>query len=447
MSKQEIIERNLLSLTRAKSFDKALEDWTVVGRINLAQSRPMATCELCSTPFRSGAMIRHPRPPKAIAVGGTCLTTILRKMFPDPKVNAAHRRDTSNRLTAAYRGAVDPGDWITWVVEHAPRKLAALVVELQHFGMVSSDAGLTTLIRFHDNTRLYPREALLPDWKSFKKARIEIPATLTLTQARQILSKVQASDIEKIVKWRSRQFREDSISPLMAEYEDMLVAWTTLSDRGQRAYLALCALSERRSDKDEPIGDAGMAEGWPPVEHHARFPLFVWHWRFGVGLVEKNGDHSEGMTQILIWRGEIVRRFDVSRWFLLEPPSGRALGLLERAAFLEWPTWSTAPPPPVAAIPERANKVSGASAPTQTAPSGPFDEAGSVLKHPVMRDALRTASFRLRKRKATQEQCMTFVKKRLRELDVPWNDWVWLLDNYDKDAKAKMRVDALLLRL
>src|SRR5688500_10520959 len=96
MSKRDTFKRNILGLTRTRSLAAAVAGWEIAKDISLPKSQAGTSCELCGTPFRSGAMIRRPalktRKEIKVTVGGTCLETILRGSFADSAVIAERKQ-------------------------------------------------------------------------------------------------------------------------------------------------------------------------------------------------------------------------------------------------------------------------------------------------------------------------------------------------------------------
>lgn len=186
MSKQDVIARNLAALTHSRTFRTSVKGWTVKNVISLPK-REMQACELCGTRFRRGARIQHTRTAATVLVGGTCLETILSSHFP-PKFNVReYRKQTFAALRKAYGNLIDPGNWIRWIVENAPKRLAQPVAELISFGTVLNEMRLEILIRFHDGKRLFRRTALLPGARALEQAiGRQIPAYITIDQARKI---------------------------------------------------------------------------------------------------------------------------------------------------------------------------------------------------------------------------------------------------------------------
>ena len=127
-SKHDIIEKNLRTLARARSFNKAVEGWTVK-RVFVLGKGPQQACELCGTHFRTGARIQHSRTGATVIVGGTCLRTILTRRFPVTFAFEEQRQQTLTYLRNAYNSLVDPGNWTRWIVENSPPRLAQSVAE------------------------------------------------------------------------------------------------------------------------------------------------------------------------------------------------------------------------------------------------------------------------------------------------------------------------------
>src|SRR4051794_11136402 len=101
MSKHDVISETLTTLTRTKTFARAVKGWSVRRLIHLT-SGPGQSCELCGTRFWKGAVVTRVSPRITIVVGGTCLTTLQRHRFP-PSFDFKHaRHQTWNMLKNRY---------------------------------------------------------------------------------------------------------------------------------------------------------------------------------------------------------------------------------------------------------------------------------------------------------------------------------------------------------
>lgn len=280
MSKRDTIEQALLALTRRRSSVRAFEGWDVVEPINLKQTDEMIPYELCGTRFRRGAWVTHPRHEPKIAVGGTCIKALLLGEFPERGVETPRKSDCAGEIRRAYAGALDPGSWIRWVVDHAPRSLAREAAELNVFKMTRTVSGLRRLIEFHDATRKYPAKALILDYEylpdDMKRRRY-----LTIQQARREVERLNSSSIrqriadENVVKHiAENELRWRSVDPR---------PWDNLDDAGKRVVAALDALASFTDER--PLCPEELARQWPHLSLHVR-DVFCWHPRVGVAHID-----------------------------------------------------------------------------------------------------------------------------------------------------------------
>jgi hypothetical protein len=313
MSKHDVITDNLIALTRARSFDKAVSGWTVKQLVALKDHK-MQSCELCGTRFKRGAVIGHQRSGATILVGGTCLHTIQRRRFPE-RFNFSRARDfTYSTLRRWYEDRIDPGTWIKWIIEHAPKRYAQSAADLQSFGLVLNAKELDALIRFHDRTRLFPMSALLADAVQFEIAlQKKIPAYLTIDQAR----KFRAQFGTVLADLQEAQFKEESVQQVVRRYiskrSDLGRVWEKLSPLERRAVIALVKLDEGAADNGTPLCADEVAANWPQPYG---VPMIVWNPRIGLGFVYKEGK-DEKKSHVWLWRSGHYRKgvyYDLTCW-------------------------------------------------------------------------------------------------------------------------------------
>jgi hypothetical protein len=313
MSKHDVITDNLIALTRARSFEKAVSGWTVK-RLVALKDRKMQSCELCGTRFKRGAVIAHQRNGATILVGGTCLHTIQRRRFP-VRFNFSKARDfTYSTLRRWYEDLIDPGTWIKWIVENAPKRYAQSAADLQSFGVVLNAAELDALIRFHDRTRLFPKSALLTDAVQFEVAlQKKIPAYLTIEQARKFRAQF-GTVLANLEEARSKEeFAERVVRRYISKRSDLRRVWEKLSPLERRAVIALVKLDESATDNGTPLCGDEVAANWPQPKG---VPMIVWNPRIGLGFVYKEGK-EEMKSHVWLWRSGHYRKgvyYDLSCW-------------------------------------------------------------------------------------------------------------------------------------
>jgi hypothetical protein len=178
--------------------------WGNQSLIHLERRRGYQTCELCSTPFGVGGIVRHSRLAPAISVGGTCLVTILRTRF-DAETIRSRVSATTKALNSHYRKRIDSGDWLTWLERNATSELVPILADLRHLNMTASEDQLLTLIRFHDEHRLYAISAILPDWRSLVRSSggaARFRPRMTISQVRELLVGLPPDQYAEVVMVR-----------------------------------------------------------------------------------------------------------------------------------------------------------------------------------------------------------------------------------------------------
>jgi len=339
MSKRDTFVRNILAVTRARSLKNAMRGWEFQNVIRLTNRRRMATCELCGTSFLRGGVLRHKRTNAEITVGGTCLETIRLGHFGSSEKVRKKRKETRRELRQAYADwsfAVDPGAWITWTIRNAPRRYARWVGDLQCLGIVETAGPLKKLIDYHDRTRLFPRKALLPEWRTIASVTgEEIDSELTLKQARRLLRLLEQHSVD-LVERQANRYRRREFLPRLKGDLGLKQAWRRAGSSAKRAVVALAKLSEEAS-KDNPICPAKVAFPWPAPKLPVLHPTFLWHRFFGLALVgEMDYDDTFGSrTCPFLWALDdyTTKPFELSYWRAVTPPSEQELERIEDQAF------------------------------------------------------------------------------------------------------------------
>ena len=300
MTKRTTFKRTIRGLTRKPSLDAALADWSVLSIINLDKyAGKMQACELCGTRFYRGAWVSYPSKRVRIAVGGDCLQTLLERRFTARREISKRRREIRMSLTRRYGAIVDPGNWIRWIIENAPPRLAGEVAELMRFQAVSSGTGLKKLVAFHDEHRRYPREALLRDAEMLALP-LGLSEYLTINQARRLVDASRSMPyVAKIIAARRARSQEQFLGPPYVTEDSEKVAWNHLDELGQRTVLALFALSLEFNGSE--VCSNTLALNWPAVGA-LRIPSFVWSPRLGLGFVHCDPEEDPPWSRVLVWQ-------------------------------------------------------------------------------------------------------------------------------------------------
>ena len=334
MSKHDVIIDNLAALTKCSSFERGIVGWSVTKLIALG-AHQRQSCELCGTHFRKGAIVKHSRSGSRIVVGGTCLTTLQRQRFPPRFRIQKAKQATMDILRQHYRRVVHPGTWIQWVIEHAPKRLAQPVADLRSFGLVVNSKELEALIRFHDKTRLFPRRALIEDWRFIESVlSIKIPPHITFLYALHTLEKFGATarDPELRLRIESQQYMKREVLPFVHRYSDLTTLWRSLQPHEKRGFVALAALDGRASKQNVALCSDELTEMWPAPGIP---PLFTWNNKIGLGFVGP-ADRLDGeKSHVWLWRSGRYRRgvYDLRYWRGISGCSMAAVHLIEELAF------------------------------------------------------------------------------------------------------------------
>jgi hypothetical protein len=450
MTKRDTFRKNIFKLTQSRSLKKATQDWSVKRRID--QKGLSVTCELCGTRFNQGAVVvrRATGRPVTITVGGDCLTVILTGRFANRKFIPARQKQVSDAIAKTYGDVIDPGSWINWIIANAPARLAPLVTDLQFLKLVPNDRDLQKLIVFHDKTRRYPREALLPEWQVFDAERGLIPDHITLDEARRFLAGLDEDQQAAYFVRQSDDYVAESLLPAIQEDKQTLDVWKKLGANSKRSLSALCRLTDRQEDGDELNLDR-ITAGLLPITFPLKLPVFLWHPVHGVGIAEDpDGDETQkfgGKAQFWLWKDGTTSKTDLAYWRTIQPKSDDDLRDAECLAFWNSPTWCKQDP--FATKRNRSSRPSKSTGRGQAAAerAGALraqrrDEA-ELFSHRPMQDLLAVARFRLG-RNPLPQACIDWVRTRLDSRKVTWTDWLWMLDQYSHDPDVRTRVDALV---
>lgn len=322
-----------MALTKTRTFESAVKGWTVTRLVGLDTGHGQS-CELCGTRFWRGAVVKHLTSRATILVGGTCLKTLQRHRFPRSFNFRKARRFTLDALRRRYGGLIDPGTWINWIIENAPRTLAQAAADLQTFRTVLGTSVLARLVQFHDHTRLFPRKALLGETRLLEKALGKmIPAHITIDQARAILRKAEPKLGLLDVRVLADDYAKKFVLPFVASDRDLQTVWQGLTALERRGVVALVALDERAAERQEPMCTDEVASQWPSPG--ARRPLLAWNPKVGLGFVGEDDGLEKPKAYVWLWRSERYQKsiYNLEYWRGIRGCSSDAVVQVEMLAF------------------------------------------------------------------------------------------------------------------
>lgn len=333
MSKRDTITNNLLTLTRSRSFAKAVDGWLVKKLVTLTKQQQ--SCELCGTRFREGAFVVHRKTGSAVLVGGTCLKTLQAHRFPKKFKFKLAREHTFKTLRAHYRpfrSLVDPGNWLLWLRESAPPRLAQVVSDLCVFGTSADKDQLQKLIRFHDKTRRFPRNALLTDPEELGHTiQTRIPAYITIAQAQQF--ERQAAKATSPKENAVLDYVSDHVLARIHADDDLAKVWARCGPLARRAVTALAALDDRavRTGRKQLVSD-NIAAKWPSP---GEAPMFIWNSNIGLGFVSIEDVFAPPKANVWLWRSARYQRasYSLHYWRGITGCEPDAVLQLEKLAF------------------------------------------------------------------------------------------------------------------
>jgi hypothetical protein len=152
------------------------------------------------------------------------------------------------------------------VFANAHGKLMRIAADLRYANAVKTAADLDTLIRFHDHRRLFPRDALISDYRRLVAAGIDVPDELTLDQAKKLEAKVKKARGLSIGIRTDRHY-EQAIKPHLRASERQTWRWLSADER--RAVISLSRLTDLKLRAgwpvDTPICSVELREGFAPI--------------------------------------------------------------------------------------------------------------------------------------------------------------------------------------
>lgn len=323
--------KNLKALTGKVSLRSASGVLEPVERIEVSKRSPLLACELCGTRFGVGAWMTRPPKVKRIAVGGTCLDSLVLGRFGDRASALKGRKEVRRALERAYRGAIDPGSWIKWVVANAPRKFGRAVIELEVAGALRKKDDLQELIRFHDGTRKFPSEAFFLRNLVDVRRGIDVPAVLTIDQALAIRDRVSAEEARIAEGAVGRIGRRHIKDFLQESGPEVQRTWDRLTNPGRATVTALVALHEGPRGESEPFCPASLASRWPSAPHPVTDEAFLWHPAMGLAHIDPFADDVQ--SKVWLWSsGYAKHRINLLDWRDVNGASMESIAGLRRLA-------------------------------------------------------------------------------------------------------------------
>jgi hypothetical protein len=332
IGKRATFERNIKLITGRKNLSMALDGWTVVRVIDLTDSQPMATCELCGTRFKRGALMRHHSQGTTVTIGGICAEVIRTETFGSPAKYHIRQAASWKIFQEHYGDLISRGTWLTWLVRNAPPRLSRKVAELQFFNAVRSDNDMRLLIRYHDAHRRYPVAALIPQISILKRSGIAgLPKYLTLDEARRLIKALRGNTV--LIKRKSERFLKGHVFPFLAATEYCRHAWRTLSPNDRRCVNALAALSEEGRSHEA----SSLYEQFDGVDLYSSAAQFVWNPLKGLAFVphlDKIGN-DKIYAHLILWghNCETDHFFDMHYFKTIKTEKLSTIKFLEKLAF------------------------------------------------------------------------------------------------------------------
>jgi hypothetical protein len=238
---------------------------------------------------------------------------------------------TVNTLRHRYGSLIHPGNWIKWIIENAPRRLAQPAADLRTFGAVIFASELDALIRFHDRKRLFTRDVLLDDVLLLETLlHVKIPSHITMDQAERFERRAASQPAH--LSAHSEDYTKRFVRPCLDANPDLRMLWRELPSLEKRAITALAALDKRANKEGSTLCTDEVALSWPaPLAG----PMVVWNARVGLGFVGR-GDGIEGHgAEIWMCRSRRYARkiYDLQYWRGVLGCSSEALQRIEQLAF------------------------------------------------------------------------------------------------------------------
>jgi len=316
--------------------------WQIADRIDLPAKSELSSCELCGTKFRHGAVVMRPRArsraPITITVGGDCLTTLLRHRFADRQEILRKREETRQQIAEHYSALaklIDIGSWINWVYENAPHELLDVAIGLKYLGAVNSASELNRVVAFHDRTRKYASDALLPFAVELRGLGVIVPRVMTLDRARRFVRELSGRDLRRLFRKRGQEYLDQYD---MSDVYRWNGAWSRLGDQNQRLVAALAQLTDWIRD---PNWQNWIAENikFLPMNAAYKAPRFVWNHAEGLALLVEDPEPPRSLVEVFLWGRNESKRFLFEQLQLVDSNYEPDIFQLEKKVFWDVPTW------------------------------------------------------------------------------------------------------------
>lgn len=318
--------KNLLAITGCRVVSRAFIGLSCMKIIKLQTSKGMATCELCGTRFRMGALIKHKKTGARFTVGGVCARILQEKMFGDPKKRAARKRETWALFEEHYGDRETRGSWMKWMLKNCRGQLAVILSGLHFLEATRTNAEMRRLITYHDTHRAYLAAALLGDLAIYRELGIKVPRHLTIDQADRLEERIRRKP--RYVLVQAEQLYDELYERGVFDHPDVLAAWEQLSEGDRLAVLAMIELSRC----GRAIEASAFYKACPTLIPGLRVSVFVWNPQQGIAFVGEEAYRDDESAYLeLVGTGK--RSPYQLKYFRSVALPKRAVGALLRLAF------------------------------------------------------------------------------------------------------------------
>ena len=197
-SKRTSFFSNLLSNSQSDDLSNAAREWKMN---RIGHSEQFSPCECCGTAMKRHAIIENKITGATLIIGLNCLENLkcTQEGMELPSLKeyvATGKAILRGKVKQFYEEEedipIDFKSWRNWFLslENIPDELKEGIAQLRYWGILS-DEYIDAFIRYHDDTRLFPGDVLIPDdihQRLTQSLSISIPDFLTVNQARKYLA-------------------------------------------------------------------------------------------------------------------------------------------------------------------------------------------------------------------------------------------------------------------
>jgi len=241
---------NIINNSHKKTAKSAATEWKLH---HYGRSEKFTTaCELCGTLIKKCFWIRNTVTRAELAIGTVCYDALVAEfekkryktgLESSSQFDIRMQQRMRDSLRRIYGTVYDPKNWNRWFINQysiLPKELKRIVIILKDRDYVVNKNDQKLLMKYHDANRRYPRDIILPNWRSFS---LTITATLTINEKNELLKHIESAPEILIISHTSpieekmRRDLAELIARRQAEHDRELEHLRTLARKAEAEQL------------------------------------------------------------------------------------------------------------------------------------------------------------------------------------------------------------------